>query len=81
MPLADVMYVAEAVQPLVASLKALSGPRTDVLVAHGRNRFAQEAFWRAAAAAGFAAESVGPAELDPVYQCSDVSVYRLRLHA
>lgn len=40
---ADVMYVAEAVQPLLASLVAVAGPGTEVLIAHGRNR--QVAGW------------------------------------
>jgi hypothetical protein len=34
----DVMYIHELVQPLVASLVALSGPSTEIYVAHGRNR-------------------------------------------
>ena len=34
----DVMYIHELVQPLVASLVALSGPSTDIYIAHGRNR-------------------------------------------
>lgn len=32
------MYIAELIQPLIASLLALSGPDTDVYIAHGRNR-------------------------------------------
>lgn len=34
----DCMYVAEAIEDLVRSLVALSGPATEVLIAHGRNR-------------------------------------------
>ncbi|PNW86065.1 hypothetical protein CHLRE_03g210401v5 [Chlamydomonas reinhardtii] len=61
-----------------------TGPRhgrgpTVVLMAHGRNRFAEAAFWRHAAAADLVAERVPGSELDPVYQCSDVDVFRLRL--
>ena len=33
---ADVMYIEDAVASLVATLEAVSGPRTDVYVAHGR---------------------------------------------
>ncbi|KAG2436730.1 hypothetical protein HXX76_006254 [Chlamydomonas incerta] len=56
-----------------------SGRETVVLLAHGRNRFAEAAFWRQAAAARLEAERVPAAELDPVYQCSDVEVFTLRL--
>ena len=34
----DLMYICELVQPLVASLVALSGPSTHIYIAHGRNR-------------------------------------------
>lgn len=49
-----------------------------MLLAHGRNRPAEGAFM-AAAAQHFSVEPVAQGELDPVYRCSDVSVYRLRL--
>ncbi|GIL56358.1 hypothetical protein Vafri_11730 [Volvox africanus] len=59
---------------------AAPGPRpTAVLLAHGRNRFAEAVFWRHAAAAGFRAEAVQWDDLDPVYRCTDVDVYWLRL--
>ncbi|KXZ53523.1 hypothetical protein GPECTOR_7g973 [Gonium pectorale] len=107
----DVMYVEEAVGPLVSSLAALCGGSYDhdgdgdgassasgdiagatlsvgpgrgsgdddgggdgvgcsfhptlVLLAHGRNRFAEAAFWRHARAAGFDAERVPDCQLDP----------------
>ncbi len=35
-PPADVMYIEDAVAALVATLEAVSGPHTDVYVAHGR---------------------------------------------
>jgi hypothetical protein len=72
------MYIHEAIQPLVATLEAATDARSEVLVAHGRNRQAEPAFLRAAAAAAFEAADVAGAELDPVYQCSDVQVLRLR---
>lgn len=39
----DVMYVVEAVAPLVTSLVALAGPGTEVYISHGRNRQASAA--------------------------------------
>lgn len=50
-----------------------------VYLAHGRNRFAEAAFWRCAGAAGFVWEELGEDRLHPDFQCSDVSVYRLVL--
>lgn len=73
---ADVMYVAESVPDLLASLLALSHASTTLLIAHGRNRPAEPAF-RAAAAAEFHVELLPPAELDDVFQCNDVDVLRL----
>ncbi len=50
-----------------------------VYLAHGRNRFAEAAFWRCAGAAGFVWEELGEGQLHPDFQCSDVSVYRMVL--
>ncbi|GLI60108.1 hypothetical protein VaNZ11_002154 [Volvox africanus] len=73
---AGVMNVCK--DPVPAS--AAPGPRpTAVLLAHGRNRFAEAVFWRHAAAAGFRVEAVRWDDLDPVYRCTDVDVYWLRL--
>lgn len=74
----DVMYIAEAVPPLVASLVALSGPGTEVYISHGRNRQAEPQFLEAAGKF-FTIETVGSDELDEVYQTADVDVLRLRL--
>jgi hypothetical protein len=71
------MYIREAVADLVESMVALSGPGTDVLVAHGRNRFAEGDFLACCARRGLAVAEVPGGELDEVYQCSDVAVYRL----
>lgn len=115
--IADVMYLEEAVGPLVASLAGLCGGQynaltgaatkhcsappsveskgsvlssaaavpaasgTTVILAHGRNRFAEATFWHHTAAAGFKVEAVPWDELDSVYRCSDVDVYRLRLES
>lgn len=74
----DCMYVREAVPALVRTLAALAGPETQVIVAHGRNRQAETAFL-AAASTHFMVAEVPSEELDEVYQCSDVTVVRLRL--
>ncbi|KAL4447760.1 hypothetical protein ABPG75_004979 [Micractinium tetrahymenae] len=74
----DVMYIAEAVPPLVASLVALSGPATEVYISHGRNRQAEPQFLEAAGK-HFSIETVRGDELDEVYQTCDVDVLRLRL--
>jgi hypothetical protein len=52
---------------------------TLVVVAHGRNRFAEDDFWSAACQAGFSVREVPAAELHPDYQADDVNVYHLRL--
>ena len=74
---ADVMYIVDAVPALLATLLAVSGARTEVLMAHGRNRQAEAAFL-GACAGKFVIEDVPGQELDPVYQCIDVRVLRLR---
>ena len=74
---ADVMYIADAVGPLLATLAALSSERTEVLLAHGRNRQAEVRFLQACAGS-FLVERVPSQELDAVYQCSDVDVVRLK---
>lgn len=73
----DVMYISEAVGPLVASLVALSGPGTEVLIAHGRNRQAEPEFMLAAKKC-FSVEKICSEELDELYQCADVDVLRLQ---
>jgi hypothetical protein len=52
---------------------------TSVILAHGRNRFAEEEFFGEAAMAGFVVRELTSGELHPDYQCSDVSVFELRL--
>lgn len=71
------MYVREQVGPLLASLAALSGPETEVLISHGRNRFAETDFF-ALAADTFDVADVPISELHSVYNCSDVTVWRMR---
>lgn len=74
----DVMYIADAVPDLVATLVALCDRTTEVLLAHGRNRPAEDSFLRIAGTR-FAVAVVPDEDLHPVYQCLDVTVLRLRL--
>jgi hypothetical protein len=70
------MYVTEAIPALMESLEGLSDSKTLILVAHGRNRFAQPSFLEACKGR-FAVQTVPAEELDEVFQCSDVDVFRL----
>ena len=89
----DVLYSHEAVTPLVATLVRLASARASapgrgastsgsgpapVLLAAGRNRHAGDAFFAQAREAFHIAE-VPCADLDPVYQCEDVTVWYLEL--
>lgn len=74
---ADVMYIHDAIGNLVTTLKAVSARQTEILIAHGRNRQAEAAFL-AACSGSFTVTIVATDKLDPVYQCSDVSVLQLK---
>lgn len=71
------MYIHDAIGDLVTTLKSVSTEDTEVFIAHGRNRQAEVAFL-AVCGGSFAVTDVASNELDPVYQCSDVRVMRLR---
>eukprot|EP00887_Chlorella_sp_A99_P002654 scaffold6.g2654.t1 len=74
----DVLYEAAAVQPFLATLRALSGPHTLTLLAIEHRAglpFPAHAF----SAAGFAAEVVPQSALDPRWRSDDISVFRIRL--
>jgi predicted nicotinamide N-methyase len=73
----DVLYSHEAVSPLVETLVALSSPKTQVLLAAGRNQHAGEGFW-AAARAWFEVHEVSTNALHAAYRCDDVTVWRLQ---
>lgn len=73
------MYIDDAVKPLVATLRAVSTAKTRIYVAHGRNRQAEASFMAAAEAADFDICEIPGEQLDELYQCSDVTVLRLRL--
>ena len=74
--IADVMYIDDAVAPLVKTLAAVSAPHTYIYVAHGRNRQAEATFMRAAEGV-FEVSEVPVSQLDDIYHCSDVSVLLL----
>ena len=77
--IADCMYVPEAIDPLVATLVALTLPETSlVYMSYGRNRRALRAFLLASAAAGFVWELARPSEYDAVYKSSDTCIVRGR---
>ncbi len=73
----DVMYIEDLVQPLITSLTALSHESTEIFLAHGRNRQAEDSFLKACAGR-FVHADVPESELHRVYQCSDVRVLKLR---
>ena len=70
------MYLEGMVQPLVASLVAISHKDCSIYLAYGRNRQAEGAFLRACSGR-FACEDVPEDQLHPIYQCSDVRVLKL----
>eukprot|EP00879_Flechtneria_rotunda_P030302 GHRR01032922.1.p1 GENE.GHRR01032922.1~~GHRR01032922.1.p1 ORF type:complete len:247 (+),score=39.72 GHRR01032922.1:247-987(+) len=73
----DLLYADDLVPDLVKSLQLLSHRDSFILVAHGRNRSGEPAFNKAAAPY-FSVSMVQCADLDEVYQCSDVDVLKLR---
>lgn len=73
---ADVMYINEAVPDLVKTLEDLSSRETDIYIAHGRNRSAEEHF--IAALSSFHVTEVPEAQLHPDYRAPDVTVFHLR---
>ena len=75
----DVMYIPDCVPVLVATLKELCGKYTDVFLAYGRNRTAEESFLLAAERAGFTVTTLEAEELHEVYNCLDVTVLKLKL--
>ena len=76
----DLFYAREAMGLLVDTLASISGPRTTVWLAAGRNRQAADEFWPQAEKR-FTVEHVSLAELDPMFNLEAVDVWRLRLRA
>lgn len=72
------MYVDGVTSLLVETLLAVSGPRTAIIIAHGRNRQAEVSFTNAAQK-HFTISEVPTYDLDELYQCTDVTVLLLRL--
>lgn len=61
-----------------ASASEVASTPAEVLIAAGRNRHASEAFFSEAAEL-FDVKEIAREELDPIYQCEDVAVWRLSL--
>ncbi len=74
------MYIEEAVDPLVDSLTKLCSSKTEVLLAYGRNRFAEDHFI-AKCQPIFSIVEVSSRDLDEKYQCVDVTVLKLQRHS
>eukprot|EP00850_Spirogloea_muscicola_P016777 SM000139S00094 [mRNA] locus=s139:156605:158127:+ [translate_table: standard] len=72
----DLMYLEEAVPPLIDCLCALSTQDTRIYLAYGRNRWAEAAFHKKISRL-FKMERVANVKLDEVYQCIDVDVFVL----
>lgn len=64
-------------QPCLVHVPSSQG--TCVILAHGRNRFAEAEFFSAAREAGFSVQEVPQEELHPDYMADDVNVYHLHL--
>lgn len=65
------------VAALVKTLASAVAPGGQVLLAHGRNRGAEPTFLAEARRQGLRCLEVPSSELDSVFQCADVSVWRL----
>eukprot|EP00966_Prymnesium_polylepis_P134708 3113650-Prymnesium_polylepis.1 len=74
----DLFYAREAMPALVETLLALTGPRTTLLLAAGRNRHAGDEFF-SLAREHWRVERIENSELDPIYQTEDVDVWQLHL--
>lgn len=72
----DVIYDASVIHQLVDSLVKLSDERTQILLAYGRNRWAETEFLDAIRPAFVVAE-VEREKLDNIYSCDDVKVLSL----
>lgn len=75
---ADVMYIFEAVVPLVATIVDLMHEHGTALVAHGRNCSAEPQFTLAATQAGLQVEKLPWSEMHGQYRAPDVTALRLR---
>mmetsp|Transcript_25216 Transcript_25216/g.54876 ORF Transcript_25216/g.54876 Transcript_25216/m.54876 type:complete len:296 (-) Transcript_25216:193-1080(-) len=73
----DLMYIREAVPALCNTLVELSGPKTRILFAYGRNRFAEEEFLEAIAGV-FSMQDLEESELDDIHRAEDVRVCLLQ---
>lgn len=74
---ADVMYIEAAIPELVTTLYATCTKDSQVFIAHGRNRQAEDKFMHQCKNL-FQIAAVGKDQLDAVYQTGDVDVILLR---
>ncbi|GAQ88365.1 hypothetical protein KFL_004220040 [Klebsormidium nitens] len=72
----DVIYDGSVIHQLVATLIKLSNERTRILIAYGRNRWAEKEFMDAIQL-DFDVVEVGRELLDSVYACDDVKMLSL----
>ena len=72
------MYVTEAVQPLLASIAALTRANGVAVVAHGRNCGAEPDFILQAQAQGWRVSELDDGDLHEDYIAPDVIVLRLQ---
>ena len=77
----DTMYIDELTSLLVQSLKNLvrRGPKHGgtAIIAYGRNRGGEASFMKLSREAGFRIDKVPTYQLDPLYNCIDVTVLKL----
>ena len=74
----DVLYQHEWVSPLIATLKALSGPATDIFLANEHRpklKFPADLF----SAAGFLIQQIPYEQLHPEWRSPDIQIYKLKL--
>ena len=72
----DVMYMHDAVEPLVQTLQDLTAQGSSIYIAHGRNQQARDLFLHRCKGA-FQVAAVPEGTLDELYRCEDVEVLLL----
>ncbi len=74
----DVIYQENLINPLISTLKTLSGPCTQIFLAYEHRPklpFPQESFL----AAGFHVEQIPYEQLHPEWRSPDIYIYRIKL--
>ena len=76
----ECIYYEELVDPLLSSIKALSGPGTQIFASFEEHRpESVKLFSEGALKQGFQLESVPTEHLHPVYRSNKISVVKLQL--